>query len=73
MTLQFPAPDWSVLADGAGTLYIIDTGNRKESQTWTVSNMTPYSSLLLIGRFWLMGQEQMYLIDTRNRRDLNEQ
>ncbi|XP_014786647.1 nudC domain-containing protein 1 [Octopus bimaculoides] len=32
VTINFPAPDWAVIADGAGTLYLLETGLRKNVQ-----------------------------------------
>ena len=37
VSLSFPAAEWAVLADGAGKLYLINTGNRSdEAAVWKV-------------------------------------
>lgn len=46
-TVTFPSEDLAVISDGAETLYVVKTGPRAESHSWTVSAITRYFILVM--------------------------
>ncbi|GAB1597442.1 nudC domain-containing protein 1-like [Argonauta hians] len=49
VTMKFPAPDWAVIADGAGTLYLLETGTRSRVQDTSTSWQVRFSKSDVLG------------------------